>query len=143
MVYKIASSLKWHFRECTDLAHFIHVRIQATQYLTRPSRMQYSVNLLAKSYRFVHGARLQVVFGTHMECTNALLSFGFPASFLPFTDESELKIDSHKKWIKRRIVKERVLASGEVFSCITLPHRSDILLGKGKPFQIPPEKSKT
>jgi hypothetical protein len=122
-------------REGVDLAHCLPVRIEATHFLARPNGMQYALNLVAKSYLLGHRARLRVHFGTHLECTYALKSFGLPTSLLPFTDESELKIDNHKKWIKRRIVKEHVLARGEIFSCIELPHGNDILLGKGKPFQ--------
>jgi hypothetical protein len=97
-----------------------------------------ATNLVAKSYVFMHRARLRVHFGTHLECTYAFLSSGLPTSFLPFTDESELKTDNHKKWIKRRIVKEQGIARGVIFSCIELPHRNDILSGKGKPFRNHP-----
>jgi hypothetical protein len=73
-----------------------------------------------------------------VECTYALLSFGVPTLVLVFTDESELKKDNHKKWIKLQIVKEQELARGEIFFCIELHPPNDVLLGEGKPFQNHP-----
>jgi hypothetical protein len=125
-------------QDLADQAHSMPIRIEATQYLARPSGMQHVLNLVAKSYVFVHRARLRVHFGTHVECTYAILSFGLPSSSLPFTDEGELKTDNHKKWIKRRIVKEQELHRFGVFTGIDLPSRNDVLLGQGKPIQHHP-----
>jgi hypothetical protein len=122
----------------TDLAHCMPIRIEATHFLAQPSRMPLALNLVAKSYVFVHRARLRVHFGTHAQCTYALLSFGLPSSFLPFTDEGDLKTDNHKKWIQRRIVKEQELRLAGVFSGIDLPSRNDVLFGQGKPVQCHP-----
>jgi hypothetical protein len=63
------------------------------------------------------------------------LSFGLPSQFLPFTTEHELKTATHKKWVQRRIIKEQEVQRHGVFSSIDLPHRDDILIAKGKPFQ--------
>jgi hypothetical protein len=68
----------------------------------------------------------------------SLLSFGFPSGLLPFTLECELKTGNHKKWIQRRIVKERELLRFGVFLGIDLPSRNDVLRGQGAPVQRHP-----
>jgi hypothetical protein len=47
-------------------------------------------------------------------------------------------MDNHKKWIQRRIVKERELRRVGVFLGIDLPRRNDVLFGQGKPMQRHP-----
>jgi hypothetical protein len=121
-------------REIASIAHSLCLRWEATHYLAPPNGMQYPLKLLIKSFTHVHRARLQVHFGTHLECLYALLSFGLPIQFLPFTTEHELKTGTHKKWVKHRIIKEEEVQRHGVF----LPHRHDVLIGEGKPFRNHP-----
>jgi hypothetical protein len=100
--------------------------------------MQYHLMVLAKSLCELRRARLRVHFGTHLECSYALLSFGLPIQFLPFTTEHELKTGTHKKWVERRIIKEEEVQRHGVFSGIDLPDRNDVLIGKGRPIQNHP-----
>jgi hypothetical protein len=75
-------------------------------------------------------ARIRIHFGSPLECVYALLSFGLPSGLLPFTPECELKTGNHKKWIQRRIVKERELLRFGVFLGIDLPSRNDVCVVK-------------
>jgi hypothetical protein len=124
--------------ECSKVTLAVPLRLEVSHICMNKTGFHFSMSLAIKAIGLFDRARLRMHFGTHIQCTYALLSFGLPSPFLPFTDECELKIDNHKKWIKRRIVKEHVLAGGEIFSCIELPHRNDVLLGKGRPCQNHP-----
>jgi hypothetical protein len=96
------------------------------------------MSLVLKGASLFNRARLRAHCGTHLECEYSLLSFGVPTHLLPFTLEGELKMENHKKWVQRRIVKEHELRQSGVFSGIELPRRNDVLLGKGKPSQNHP-----
>jgi hypothetical protein len=66
------------------------------------------------------------------------VSFGLPIQFLPFTMEHKLKTGTHKKWVKRCIIKEGEMQRHGVLSGIDLPNRNDILIGRFKPIQHHP-----
>jgi hypothetical protein len=132
--------------ECSSLTNCLPLRHDATHFCASPGVLQYSLTMVAKSVGLLNKARLRVHFGTHTEILYSLLSFGLPSSLVPFTEDSALKTDKHKKWMQRRIIKEQELArqsgtgnaTSGVFSGIDLPHPNDVLLGKGKPFQTHP-----
>jgi hypothetical protein len=124
--------------ESTKLAFCVPIRIEATHFCSPKTIMHYSMSLALKGASLVNRARLRAHCGSHLECEYSLLSFGLPTHLLPFTLEGDLKMDNHKKWVQRRIVKEQELRQNGVFSGIELPRRNDVLLGKGKPFQKHP-----
>jgi hypothetical protein len=122
----------------TKLAFCMPIRIEATHFCLPKTRMHFSMSLVLKGASLFNRARLRAHCGSHLECEYSLLSFGVPTHLLPFTSEGELKMDNHKKWVQRRIVKEDELRRSGVFPGIELPCRNDVLLGKGKPFQKHP-----
>jgi hypothetical protein len=96
------------------------------------------MRLAAKAASLFDRVRFRVHFGSPLECEYALLSFGLPSALLPFTPECELKTGNHKKWVQRRIIKERELHRVGVFLGIDLPSRNDVLRGQGAPTQKHP-----
>jgi hypothetical protein len=73
--------------------------------------------------------------GTHTEVQYILMTFGLPVTVFPMTSGGELKVANHLKWIKKRKVKEEMLASFGVFDKVDVPNLNDVLVGKGKPCQ--------
>jgi hypothetical protein len=120
------------------------LRWDALHFLTDSKALQHSPALFVHTIGWRVRARLRVHVGSHLECQYGLLSFGVPSMLLPFTEQSELKTNNHKKWIQRRLVKDhevlRRLQSNPsyVFPGIDLPGRNDVLLGKGQPLQDHP-----
>jgi hypothetical protein len=54
---------------------------------------------------------------------------------LPVSDEGELKIARHLRWIAKQMVKEQTLKATGAFRGIDLPGTNDVLLGRGRTFQ--------
>jgi hypothetical protein len=124
--------------ECTKVALCVPLRLEVGHFCMNKTGSQFYTSLTVKAFGVFHRARLRVHFGSPLECVYALLSFGLPSTLLPFTPECELKTGNHKKWIQRRIVKERELRHVGVFWGIDLPSRNDVLRGQGAPVQRHP-----
>jgi hypothetical protein len=114
------------------------LRYEATHFCSPKRGMHFTVSWIVKAAGVFSRARSRIHFGSPMECEYALLSFGVPSHLLPFTAEGQLKTGNHKKWIQRRIIMERELQRGQVFSGIELPRPNDVLLGRGRPLQNHP-----
>ncbi len=76
--------------------------------------------------------------GAHTECQYSLMTFGLPVHVFPIGGNSELKILEFQKWIKKQEIKEDAIRKGVAFDAIDLPSAKDVLMGKGKPFQLHP-----
>jgi hypothetical protein len=123
---------------CTKVALCVPLRYEVGHFCMNKTGSQFYTSLTVNAFGVFHQARLRVHFGSPLECVYALLSFGLPSALLPFTPECELKTGNHKKWIQRRIVKERELRHVGVFWGIDLPSRNDVLRGQGAPVQRHP-----
>jgi hypothetical protein len=93
-----------------SLTTCLPVRWDAMHYLTTSRVMQFVPALYTKTMGWHVRARLRVHIGSHLECQYGLLTFGVPSTLLPFTVEGELKTNNHKKWIQRRLVKDRAVS---------------------------------
>jgi hypothetical protein len=129
--------------QSTKLLTSMPVRTEASHFCMAKNNsigVRFTLPLVTSGFGLFNRARLRVHFGSPMECEYALMSFGLPSALLPFTPDGELKMGNHKKWVKRRNVKEQelLLHGSTFFSGIDLPHRNDILLGKGRPCQNHP-----
>jgi hypothetical protein len=60
----------------------------------------------------------------------SLMSFGFPIDALPISDYGELKRDKHRELLKMKQKCENMS-----IKAILTPSNSDVLFGRGKPFQ--------
>lgn len=75
-----------------------------------------------------------------MECQYALVTFGIPKTYIPFDESGNIelwKIHAHMNKIQK-MEKEAELAEEKTKKII--PTVSDVLLGRGKPFQSFPGK---
>jgi hypothetical protein len=124
--------------ECTKVTLCVPLRLEVTHFCMNKTGLHFSMSIATKAAGLFDRVRIRVHFGSPLECAYALLSFGLPGSFLPFTEEGDLKTDNHKKWLLRRIAKEKELHQVGVFSGIDLPSRNDVLFGQGKPTQQHP-----
>lgn len=138
------------------------VRIVAVHYCLDDSVMHTVLNLLqvvlGKQYqlRFRHhygkpeksllfiyfeGQELNHVFlftstGSDMESQYALASFGISRRILPVNENGELKVQDIDKYMDGRRRKEtRVPSASSIIDC---PRGDDVLLGRGRPYQIYP-----
>jgi hypothetical protein len=71
------------------------------------------------------------------------MTFGIPIDDFPISSSGELKIDRHKEFLemlRRRESKHisMMVAGEERKPIINIPSRSDVLFGRGKPFQQHP-----
>ena len=66
------------------------------------------------------------------------MTFGLPIHTFPIGGEGELKTGEFQKWIKKQLIKDGVLRQSLHFDAIDLPSSKDVLMGKGKPFQLHP-----
>jgi hypothetical protein len=60
------------------------------------------------------------------------MTYGFPVDNVPVTMDGKLKRKNHLEWIKMRKMQESGISLEER---IVLPAHSDVLFGRGKPFQ--------
>ena len=69
------------------------------------------------------------------------MTFGIPVNVFPVsTSDGNLKLGNHLKWIERRRQKEIYLSTHDSLpvGSVDIPSRSDVLLGRGKPFNVHP-----
>jgi hypothetical protein len=76
--------------------------------------------------------------GSHTEVQYSMMTFGVPVQALPITNEGELKLANHRKWIARRKARDMEMIKTGSFEGIDVPSHSDILLGRGRVFQDHP-----
>jgi hypothetical protein len=80
-----------------------------------------------------------VLEGSDSECLYSLATFGIPVTDFPLTPSGEAKLTNHTKWLERRQNKEFFLKTNNAKDgTVDLPSRSDVLLGRGKPFNSYP-----
>jgi hypothetical protein len=71
-----------------------------------------------------------------MESQYALASFGIPRRILPVNENGELEGTHMDKYLEERRRKELLTSSAS--STIDCPREDDVLLGRGRPYQIYP-----
>lgn len=80
-----------------------------------------------------------IISGTHTGCQYKLMSFGIPMNVFPMSLNGKLKTASHLKWIERRKQKELYMKQHSLpIGAVDIPSRNDVLLGRGRPFNIHP-----
>lgn len=85
---------------------------------------------------FFTGVRFRAHYGTKLECTHALQSFGIPAKLIPVNSEGTV---TSKEFHVSQMEKRRKYERQEFeTTTVMLPGSFDILIGKGKPFQDHP-----
>jgi len=116
-----------HSASTTDA---IPVKFQGFHFITERSMMLRRIaNLLQLSFSKELRHRFRIHCGTFEECKYALMSYGIPLDTLPLTDDGDIKIASHMKWLQRRkakdtfTVQERHSRWGEADTAITLDSR--------------------
>ncbi|CAJ1959509.1 unnamed protein product [Cylindrotheca closterium] len=86
---------------------------------------------------FFTGVRFRAHYGTHLDCTTALQSFGIPANLIPINSEGTVTSNEyHVAQMKKRRIQER--QELRTTRTVMIPCSFDILVGKGKPFQEHP-----
>lgn len=132
---------------CCVLAQCLPLRIPCVHYVYNDIRLLPIINVVAMSVDRAIRVRLRTTYGTHMECQYKLLTYGIPIKTLPLTnDHREMKLATHRNWLKRRYQKENAslptvesddttAARPIAQSGVQLPSRFDVLLGKGRPCQ--------
>ncbi|CAJ1959887.1 unnamed protein product [Cylindrotheca closterium] len=78
--------------------------------------------------------------GSHSECQYSLISFGIPIKSFPISIDGGLMLSNHNKWIQKRGLKEKYRANKSLplGKSIDLPSTTDVLLGRGRPFNFHP-----
>lgn len=80
-----------------------------------------------------------MISGTHTECQCKLMSFGIPMTVFPVSLNGKLKTASHFKWIERRKQKELYMKQHSLpIGAVDIPSTNDVMLGRGRPFNIHP-----
>eukprot|EP00934_Nitzschia_sp_Nitz4_P008950 Nitzschia sp. Nitz4//scaffold18_size181773//8608//10629//NITZ4_001890-RA/size181773-snap-gene-0.254-mRNA-1//1//CDS//3329539936//8940//frame0 len=79
--------------------------------------------------------RLRGHFGSPDEVRYKMQAFGVPVKALPLTSVGDPKVKGHKSWVKLRDTQEMAGHVGDTSLYVVVPVSSDVLLGRGKPFQ--------
>jgi hypothetical protein len=67
------------------------------------------------------------------------MTFGIPLQGFPVAIGGGLQLANHVKWMKRRRKKEAYLSKNpSLEGAVDLPSKSDVLLGRGSPFNLHP-----
>eukprot|EP00980_Cylindrotheca_fusiformis_P030810 scaffold25454_cov127-Cylindrotheca_fusiformis.AAC.1 len=83
--------------------------------------------------------RMRTHNGSHSECQYSLATFGINVADFPVDLNGILKLTNHTKWLERRQIKEHCLKMDIVKDgAVDIPCRSDVLLGRGRPFNSHP-----
>eukprot|EP00934_Nitzschia_sp_Nitz4_P002781 Nitzschia sp. Nitz4//scaffold32_size149145//49056//50746//NITZ4_002873-RA/size149145-processed-gene-0.91-mRNA-1//1//CDS//3329548051//2771//frame0 len=83
-----------------------------------------------KAKSVVHGGQPSKYF-------KELLTFGIPPHLIPLSEDGKIKLKNHMEFLQGRKVREQYAKVGKT-DLVSLPLRSDILLGRGKPIQQAP-----
>jgi len=83
--------------------------------------------------------RFRTHYGSHLECTYSLMGFGIPLNTLPLDNENNVSTEKVSSWMQARFEKERGLAIQKAAAStpgfLEFPLSTDVLLGRGRPFQ--------
>lgn len=75
--------------------------------------------------------------GSATECNYELMTFGIPPHMIPVNEDGKIKVKNHLEYLQGRKTRERFAKVGKT-DMVSIPFRSDILLGRGKPIQQAP-----
>ena len=124
------------------LIHCLPIRLACFHYCHNcndPSKLVDFIPLIATSSKPEYQVRIRLHEGTHTGCQYKLMSFGIPMNVFPVSLTGKLKTASHLKWIERRKQKELYMKQHSLpIGAVDIPSRNDVILGRGRPFNIHP-----
>jgi len=97
-------------------------------YCFNDSGFRYVINIAMRFFSEDARARVKVHFGTHIECSYSLMTFGCPINSLPLSIDGDLKKKAHLEFIKMRYQQEMRVHLPR----IVVPTHSDVVFGRGK-----------
>eukprot|EP00526_Cylindrotheca_closterium_P009688 CAMPEP_0113622620 /NCGR_PEP_ID=MMETSP0017_2-20120614/11600_1 /TAXON_ID=2856 /ORGANISM="Cylindrotheca closterium" /LENGTH=420 /DNA_ID=CAMNT_0000532473 /DNA_START=31 /DNA_END=1290 /DNA_ORIENTATION=- /assembly_acc=CAM_ASM_000147 len=115
----------------TWIQNSVPIKTCSIHYCMSDSGFRYVINIAMHSLSEDARARVKVHYGTHLECTYSLMTFGCPVHSLPVGLDGQLKRKAHLEFIKMRYQQEVRLGLPR----IVLPSHDDVLFGRGKPYR--------
>ena len=115
----------------TWIQNSVPMKMCSLHYCISDSGFRYVINIALHFLSEDARARVKVHFGTHMECSYSLMTFGCPVLSLPVGLDGQLKRKSHLEFIRMRYQQE----SRAGLPRIVVPTHRDVLFGRGKVLQ--------
>ncbi|CAJ1965277.1 unnamed protein product [Cylindrotheca closterium] len=103
----------------------------SVHYCFNDSGFRSVINLALRFFPENLRSRVKVHFGTHLECSYSLMTFGCPVHSLPVSMDGDLKRKAHLEFIKMRYQQEMRVGLPR----IVVPTHDDVLFGRGKPYR--------
>lgn len=119
---------------CTVIARALPIRLSGFHYCHDAPKMGLFLPVVARAAGSFIRVRIRTHLGSHSECQYKLMSFGIPITNFPMSLNGKLNTTNHKKWLERRIKKERFLTFNPHAEGTDLPLSKDVLLGRGVPY---------
>ncbi|CAJ1965283.1 unnamed protein product [Cylindrotheca closterium] len=115
----------------TWIQNSVPMKTCAVHYCISDSAFRSVINIAMHFFSEDTRARVKVHFGTHLECTYSLMTFGCPVHCLPVGLDGKLKRKAHLEFIRMRQQQEARVGLPR----IVLPSHDDVLFGRGKPYR--------
>eukprot|EP00934_Nitzschia_sp_Nitz4_P004714 Nitzschia sp. Nitz4//scaffold148_size54725//36020//37576//NITZ4_006662-RA/size54725-processed-gene-0.24-mRNA-1//-1//CDS//3329536760//4704//frame0 len=129
-------------KEAPRVTRFVPIRISGMHICMDNPVMEVVSRIVLAGLSSDARARHRLHFGTYTELMYKLVSFGIPVEHFPVGEDGDIKKGNMERWIERRRFKEEreeaSSAMGSSFKGIELPHKNDVLSGKGRPIQRHP-----
>eukprot|EP00526_Cylindrotheca_closterium_P009653 CAMPEP_0113635670 /NCGR_PEP_ID=MMETSP0017_2-20120614/18596_1 /TAXON_ID=2856 /ORGANISM="Cylindrotheca closterium" /LENGTH=424 /DNA_ID=CAMNT_0000546465 /DNA_START=68 /DNA_END=1339 /DNA_ORIENTATION=- /assembly_acc=CAM_ASM_000147 len=100
-------------------------------YCFNDSGFRFVINIAMHFFGEDFRSRVKLHFGTHLECSYSLMTFGCPVHSLPVSIDGDLKRKAHLEFIRMRYQQEMRLGLPR----IVVPTLNDVLFGRGKPYR--------
>ena len=112
----------------TWIQNSVPAKTCALHYCISDTGFRYIINIALHFLSEDARARVKVHFGTHMECSYSLMTFGCPVHSLPVGLDGQLKRKSHLDFVRMRYQQE----SRADLPRIVVPTHNDVLFGRGE-----------
>ena len=116
----------------TWIQNSIPVKTCSLHYCISDSAFRSVINIVMHFLSEDARARVKVHFGTHLECSYSLMTFGCPVHSFPVGLDGKLKRKAHLEFIRMRHQQESRVGLPR----IVLPTHDDVLFGRGKGYKI-------
>ena len=132
VIYNVGNFVKEKY-DSSGMEHTITIQNSvplktcSLHYCFNDSGFRSVINLAIRFFPENLKSRVRVHFGTHLECSYSLMTFGCPAHSLPVSIDGDLKKKAHLEFIKMRYQQETRVGLPR----IVVPTHNDVLFGRG------------
>lgn len=133
VVYNVGKFVKEKYdsnavEHTTSIQNSLPAKACSLHYCFNDSGFRYVINIAMHFLSEDLRTRVKVHFGTHLECSYSLMTFGCPVRSWPVSIDGDLKKKAHLEFIKMRYQQESRIG----FPRIVIPTHNDVLFGRGK-----------